>query len=135
MNDEEIQVLRSGAASSLSGRSTITYDIGGKGDSEYIRLSGNSAGGIFCKEWVSMADIHSLLAGSPNVTSKTLQSLFAGRSSNSPGFLAACIINENIATEKASIPTETASPTSAPEVTPQKKPAKARKDTTKEISS
>lgn len=136
MNEEEIQVTRSTSCPSLSGRSTITYDIGGKGDCQYIRLSGNSAGGIFCKEWVSMADIHQLLTGLPCVTSKALKPLYAGKSANSPGFLLSAIVHENLCTiEKDSIHTETAITTSAPDIPPQKRPAKARKDKSKVLPS
>jgi len=64
-----------------------------------------------------MADIQSLLVGNPSVTSKTLQPLFLGRSTNSPGFLLAAIVNEKL----CNIPTK-----SAPDV-PQTKSAKVKK--------
>ena len=119
MCKEEIQVVRTESTLSLSERSTITYDIGNQGDSQYIRLSGNSGSGLYCKDWVAMADIKQLLSGNPTVTSKTLQPLFLGRSTNSPGFLLAAIVNEKI----LNIPTK-----SAPEVPPSK-PAKVKKTT------
>ena len=96
MSTEQIQVVRSGACPSLSGRSTITYDIGTLGDSQQIRISGNSGGGLFCKEWVAVADVQPLLSGNPSVTSKTLQPLYAGKSANSPGFLLAAIVKEKL---------------------------------------
>lgn len=128
--EEEIQATRSASCPSLSGRSTISFEVGNKGDSQYIRLSGNSAGGIFCKDWIELRQIQQILTGLPNITSKALQPLFAGKSSNSPGFLAACIITEKMASEKDSIPT-----TSVPDTPPQKKPAKAGKTTAKKIPS
>jgi len=124
MNEEEIQVVRSASCPSLSGRSNITYEVGSKGDSQYIRLSGNSAGGIYCKEWVSMADIQPLLAGSPSIKSKTLKPLYAGRSSNSPGFLLAALVHENL----CAIGKETDPAKSTPEAPPQKKPSKIKKN-------
>ncbi len=117
MCKEEIQVVRSGSCQSLSERSTINYDIGSQGDSQYIRLSGNSGSGLYCKEWVSIAAIKQLLSGTPSITSKALQPLFLGRSTNSPGFLLATIVNEKL----CSIPTK-----SAPEA-PQSKPSKVKK--------
>ena len=121
-NEEQIQVVRSTECPSLSGKSDLTYEIGILGEVQYIRLIGNSAGGLFCKGWIAMADVQVLLAGSPNVTSKTLQPLYAGRSSNSPGFLIACIINEKMAAGKDTNDTH---PTkSVPSVPPQKKSAK-----------
>jgi hypothetical protein len=127
MEENEIQVTRTESCPSLSGRSTISYEVGIKGGSQYIRLSGNSAGGLFCKEWVSIADIQQILAGSTSVTSKTLQPVYAGKSANSPGFLLAALINEKMAvgkdtTTKDSIPTKESAP-----VTPtQKKSAKKK---------
>lgn len=129
MSEEQIQVVRTESTLSLSERSTITYEIGSKGENQYIRLSGNSAGGLFCKDWVSMADIQPLLSGCPNVTSKTLSQLYAGRSSNSPGFLAACIINEKMAIGKD---TEKKDCNPTPDIPPSK-PAKVKKNTAKEL--
>lgn len=121
-NEEEIQVTRTASCPSLSGRSTITYEVGSKGDSQYIRLSGNSAGGIYCKDWVPMAEIHQLLAGCTNIASTTLKPLYAGRSSNSPGFLLAALVHEKKC--------PTGKPTTAiPEIPPKKKSSK--KDTAK----
>jgi hypothetical protein len=99
-------------------------EIGSKGDSQYICLAGNSAGGLFCKDWVSMAVIQPLLSGCPNLTSKTLQPVYAGRSSNSPGFLLAALVHEKVCT------TGTGKEISVSEV-PPKKPAK--KDIAKKI--
>jgi hypothetical protein len=126
--EEEIQIVRSGATLSLSGQSTITYDIGSKGEDQYVRISGNSASGLFCKDWISLADIQQLLEGSAKVTSKTLQPVYAGKSANSPGFLLAALVHEKLCTTgndttgKESVPAET-----SPEVPLQKKPAKVKK--------
>jgi hypothetical protein len=118
---QEIQEVRTGSCSSISGRGTIiTYATGCKGDSQYIRLVSCSSSAIFCRDWVSMVDIQQLLAGCSKVTSKTLQPLYAGKSSNSAGFMLACINN----IQSGSIHTEAFLPAPVPEVTPQKKPAK-----------
>lgn len=94
MSEEEIKVIKTASCPSLSGRSTIAYEVGGKGECQYIRLSGNSAGGIFCKDWISLTEILQILSVSPKLTSKTLHPLYSGKSTNSPGFLLACILNE-----------------------------------------
>jgi len=123
----EIQVVRTASCPSISGRSTISYEIGSLGDSQYIRLSGNSAGGIFCKDWVPMADIQKLLSGNSSITSKTLQPVYAGKSANSPGFLLAALVHEKLCTTgKDTTPTE-ATPTN-PDTSPQKKSGKKAKD-------
>ena len=121
--NEEISIIKTASCPSLSGRSTINYDIGTLGDSQYVRLSGNSGGGLYCKDWVSMADVQALLTGNPSVSSKTLQPVYAGKSANSPGFLLAALVKEKLCNN----PTQ-----SAPEVPPSKPikvktPAKLKK--------
>jgi hypothetical protein len=128
MSEEEIKVVRTASCLSLSGRSTISYEFGSLGDSQYIRLSGNSAGGIFCKGWLAMADIQPLLSGNPS--SKTLQAVYAGKSTNSPGFLLAALVHENLCTTGKDS-TETAPSKKAPtetETPPKKKSARKTKD-------
>lgn len=97
MSKEEIKVIKTASCPSLSGGSTITYDIGSQGDSQYIRLSGNTAGGLFCKEWILLSDIQKFLSANPKPTSKALQPLYAGKSTNSPCFILACLYHEKLA--------------------------------------
>jgi hypothetical protein len=119
MNNEEITVIRTASCPSISGKSTIGYDIGNRGDQQFIRLSGNSSGGIFCREWLLLADVEQLLKAVPQPTAKTLRPLYVGKSANSPGFLLACAIHENLA---GNIPaTETTLPKSS-----SPKPAKKK---------
>jgi len=93
-----------------------------------IRHTGNAAGGIFCKDWISMLDIQQLLSGNPSITSKTLQPVFAGKSANSPGFLLAALVHEKMCTTgKDSSPTDKAPSNSDPETQPQNKPARKAK--------
>jgi hypothetical protein len=125
-NEEEIQVTRTESCPSVSGRSTITYDIGNRGDIQYIRLSGNSAGGLFCKEWASMADVQKLLEGKNSITSKTLQPVYAGKSANSPGFLLAALINEKMATGKDTTSKDIPPVETLPAAPSPKKPAKKK---------
>ena len=129
MNEDEIQVVRTASCPSLSVRSTISYEIGSLGDSQYIRLTGNTAGGIFCKDWVAMAVIKQLLTGNPSITSKTLLPVYAGKSANSPGFLLAALVHEKMcSTGKGSSPTDKAPSNSDPETQPQNKPARKAKE-------
>ena len=125
---QEIQVIRTASCPSLSGRSTITYYIGNLRDSKYIRLIGNSAGGRFCRDWVDMAKILLLLAGTPSITTKTIQPLYAGKSANSPGFLLAALVHEQLCTTGKENNPATPTP-------PQKKTAKAKKNTANKIPS
>lgn len=88
---EEIRILKQAQTENLSGRGILNYEIGSKGDSLYIRLSGNSEKGLFCKNWVPMEAIHQLLTANETITSKVLQTLYDGRSVNSPGFMMAVL--------------------------------------------
>lgn len=96
MSNQEIQVEKTESCPSLSGSNTITYETGTLADKQYIRLLSNDGGGLFCKDWIAMADIKKLIGGIAKVTSKTIQPIYAGKSTNSPGFLRACLINEKI---------------------------------------
>jgi hypothetical protein len=95
---EDMRVLKTGECQSLSGRSTLTYDLGIKNDKDvYLRLVGNSGSGIFNKEWVALAEIETLLVaeGQP-ITSGRLKGLAIGKSANTPGFIFAVLVNEGM---------------------------------------
>lgn len=90
--EEEIRVVKTASCPSLSERSTLTYEIGVKGDkSIYIRLTENTGSGMFSKEWVPLAQIAlQLSADDKPITSRTIQPLYSG-SVNSAGFLQAVL--------------------------------------------
>ncbi len=114
---DEIIITKSASAPSLSGRGTIEYEIGTIGDEQYIRLSGNSGGGLFSKEWIKVAEIQELLKHVAKPSTSTIRHLYEGKSSNSPGFLLACLFHEKIA-ERITSPDESVPPS---------KPAKEKK--------
>jgi hypothetical protein len=88
MSEEEIRVLKAASCSSLSGRSTITYEIGCKADkSIHIRLTENTGSGMFSKAWLPIDQIVLLLSAEDMpITSRAIRSLYTG-SINSCGFL------------------------------------------------
>ena len=91
--NQEILILKTSETTSLSGKSTLTYQIGLKGDEICISLTGNSGAGIFNKDWFDIEKIYSLLASEKkSITSGSLHGLFEGRSSNTPGFLLAVLL-------------------------------------------
>jgi len=92
-NEQEIHILNTSETPSLSGKSTLTYQIGSDNDNNvYISLTGNSGSGIFNKDWFDIEEIYSLLAKQEKpVTSGSLHGLFEGRSSNTAGFLTALL--------------------------------------------
>lgn len=139
MSEEEIIILKTASCPSLSERSTLTYEIGGKSDkSIYIRLKENDGAGMFSKEWQSLAQIDLLLSADDKpITSKSMQPIFSG-SVNSAGFLLAVLkdvgliknIDENsrgyIRTDPQKFMSEIHALLENAEV-PQKKPVKKKK--------
>jgi hypothetical protein len=97
-NEQEIHILKTGECPSLSGKSTLTYQIGSNSDNEvYIALTGNTGKGIFTPGWIALEEIDSLLASQKKpITSGSLLGLFEGRSSNSAGFILAILLNEGL---------------------------------------
>lgn len=90
-----IRVLQVGSALSLSGKATLTYQIGcADGGEIYVRVSANSGGGFWSAEWLSLQAIQSAMEsitkGTP-ITSYALRGLFSGKSVNSRGFLMAVL--------------------------------------------
>jgi len=94
---QETRILKTSETASLSGKSTLTYQIGLKDDELCIALTGNSGAGIFNKDWFALEEIYSLLASQKKpITSGSLHGLFEGRSSNSAGFILAVLLSEKL---------------------------------------
>jgi hypothetical protein len=98
-SDDTIKVLKTGTCSTLSAKSTLTYQIGTQDDEIHVRITKNTGGGLFSDEWVSLIDIRSVLDEQPEgtpVTSFMLQPLFHGKSVNTPAFLLAALAHEKL---------------------------------------
>lgn len=96
--EPKVRILKTGTCPTLSGKSTLTYHVGGDADSIIqIRVHANSGGGYFNREWIPLSAIQETLKKQPRVTSFALRSLYAGKSTNSPGFLLAVIVAEGLA--------------------------------------
>jgi len=93
-----ITPIKTSKCKSLTGKSTITYQIGHNEKRELLlRISGNSGGGYFGKDWVSIEDLFTELRQSPEqITSSTVAKLFHRRSANNAGFTLAAILNEGV---------------------------------------
>ena len=90
-----IRVLKIASCPSLSGKSTLTYELGCTSDSEIqIRIKANSGGGFFSQEWISLKSIEDVLEntaeGTP-LTTTALLPIFSGKSVNTAGFLLAVL--------------------------------------------
>ena len=91
-----IRVLKIASCPSLSGKSTLTYELGCTTESEIqIRIKANLGGGFFSQEWISLISIEQVLekktaAGTP-LTTTALLPIFSGRSVNTAGFIVAVL--------------------------------------------
>jgi hypothetical protein len=97
MNTDSIRILKTGTCPSLSGRTKLTYEVGGGPDSQIsLRITKTAGTGSFSKDWIALERIHALLernAGKP-ITSHTLAPLFT--SANNPGFTLAVMKHERL---------------------------------------
>ena len=95
---DRINILKTATCESLSGKSTLTYQLGYTENKEvYVRVSENSGGGYFSNEWISLKAVHDVLEDNPEdepLTSFMLQGLFVGKSANTPAFLMAALVHE-----------------------------------------
>ena len=92
----QISILKTATCESLSGQSTLTYQLGNTDNKEvYVRVSENTGGGMFSNEWISLKAVQDVLEDNPEpLTSFMLQGLFVGKSANTPAFLMAALVHE-----------------------------------------
>lgn len=84
----KIRVLQADRCSSLSGRTSIDFQVGcNESERLFIRVLRTSGNGFFSKEWVPYDSIGPLLVNP--VTSASLRPIFQGKSVNTAGFLLA----------------------------------------------
>jgi hypothetical protein len=94
---ESVQVLRRSSCPTLSGKSTLHYEIGFDAKQTLlIRVTTCTGGGFFSKEWVSLSAIRSALQKSKPVTAILLFPIFKGKSVNTPGYLLAVLRAEKL---------------------------------------
>lgn len=90
--DSLIRVLKDGNCPSLTGRSTLGYQLGLKDETElYLRLISNTGSGFFSKEWIACSVIEQLITGAAELTSTSFKTLFPNKSVNTGGFVMAVI--------------------------------------------
>jgi hypothetical protein len=85
---EQFRILKVGTCPSLTLASQITYRLGLNVEQVYLAIAGNSGGGLYSKEYVSLEAIIAVIMaqGDQPITGKTLRPLFKGKSANTPGF-------------------------------------------------
>ena len=94
-DNPDMKILKTATCPTLSGKSTLTYQIGLSPESiVHLRISKNSGGGFFSDEWISLDSIIDTLkkrpAGSP-VLSHFLTPLLKGKSVNTSAFILAAL--------------------------------------------
>ncbi len=95
---DNIRIIKINSCKSLSGKSSLEYQLGCLGDSDiYIRVVKNSGGGWFSKEWIALQKIIAALESSKYpLTSYTLQTFFAGKSVNTAAFIFSALKEEGL---------------------------------------
>ena len=90
---DPIEVICTGTCESLSGRSDLSFAIGRHTEDGTLLLAitGNSGGGMWCKDWCSASDIQDAVLGESGLTAKSFHQLHAGRSINTGGFILAAL--------------------------------------------
>lgn len=101
MNQQsEIRILKIANCPTVSGKSTLTYQVGCTSDQViHLRIYANTAAGFFSQEWVPWPTIEDVLShGGDPFTSTILKPLFQGQSQNNSGFLLAVLLQEGVVT-------------------------------------
>jgi hypothetical protein len=93
-----MRIIKEATCPTLSGKETLTYQIGSNAESEvYLMVTSNTGGGFFSIEWVSLKAAQALLEqASQPLTSYALRNLFKGKSANNPAFLMAALKHEGL---------------------------------------
>jgi hypothetical protein len=101
-----ITLLKSNFCQSLSGRSTLSYEIGTSNISAVVelneisfRITSNTAKGMFNNDWISLKTIFAVMDGLPmeqDLTSSSFHTIFQGKSLNTSGFLLAALKEETL---------------------------------------
>ena len=90
---DAIRILKTASCPSLSGKSTLTYNIGCSTQGAIqFQVIANDGGGFWNDDWVPQSDIQAVLdSQGHDLTSASLRSLYPSKSTNSPGFLLAVL--------------------------------------------
>lgn len=90
---DPIEAIYEGECPSLSGRSVLTYAIGrhSADDTLHLRITSNSGGGMWCKDWASASAIQDVVLGEGELTAKRFHVLHPAKSINTGGFVLAAL--------------------------------------------
>ena len=100
VDEPTLKIVSTSKCQTVSNKSTLNYQIGvDDEDNIFIRVNGNTGGGYFSNEWISLDNITSILSDVPTdntITSINLIPLFKGKSVNTPGYLLAALVSEGL---------------------------------------
>lgn len=90
---DPIEVIHVGESQSVSGRSTLSFEIGRHKEegSLHLRIADNSGRGMWCKNWASASAIQDIVLGEGELTAKSFHALHPGKSINTGGFVLAVL--------------------------------------------
>jgi hypothetical protein len=90
---DPIEVIYQADTASISQRSQLCFEIGRNSESGtlHLRISENSGGGMWCKDWCSASAIQDVVLGETGLTAKSFHVLHEGRSINTGGFILAAL--------------------------------------------
>ena len=95
VDNTDMKALKTATCKTLSGKSTLTYQLGCDPDNEiHLRITKNSGGGFFSDEWVKYEDIQAVLKERSEISpimSHFISPLLKGKSSNTSGFIMAVL--------------------------------------------
>ena len=94
-----INIIQTSKCQTVSNKSTLTYHVGVDDENQaFIRVNGNTGGGFFSNEWISLDHITSILGDvtGEHITSINLIPLFKGKSVNTPGYILAVLLKEGL---------------------------------------
>lgn len=96
-----IKTTKTATCPNLSGHSGLSYETGKDSQGKHhFRITGNHGSGFFSAQWIAWEDIYTACLSASPLTSITLGFLYAGKSSNSAGFLLAALRAEGLVRRK-----------------------------------
>ena len=105
---DEVKVVQASTCETVSGRSTIGYEFGVNTDRQGVfRITSNTGGGMFGKDWVHVSKIIEILRAPSNqeeVRAVTFRPVFEGKSINTQSFLLAALLCEGVIVAHATKP-------------------------------
>lgn len=93
--EDPIKAIFTGECMSVSGRSTLIYEVGRHvtENTLHLRIAENTGKGMWCKEWASAQAIEKIVKGAQELRAKSFHVLHPGKSINTGGFVLAALKN------------------------------------------